>query len=301
MLLVGGNAVLAGLVVTGAFRTGQPLAAWFGVVMLILSVPAADWMLRSVRIASDSIAIQQWLRTTEMPFAAIRVYGIRRAWVYRSGQWTFLTLLAGDQRVDLALDYFRPGDVDRVMSVLADRVGPPASQIARPHTDWVAVLGVLGALLTVGIALVFTSIVLPSTLFAERLFSEGAALGVVTGFAIGIVIGRLIHPAPVAVGAVAAVTLLTACGSAALVVNVASRTEATRTVSVSVASKRWYLDHGRKMYVVDLVVDGAPKRLFPNEAGWARMNASQTFSGCVREGRLGFPVILQVTHSCVNP
>ena len=69
---------------------------------------------------------------------------------------------------------------------------------------------------------------------------------------------------------------------------------------VTVTSRQSFVDRGRTIYVVDLDVGGARKRLTPNEAGWQRFAESSRFDGCISHGRLGFDVIVQVTHACAN-
>jgi hypothetical protein len=296
LMLIAGMALL---IVAGAFRTGQPLVAWFGVAMLIGAVPLGDWYFRSIAISALDIAVVQALRTTAIRFDAIQSYGLRGSWSYRSGQWTYLTILGPHRRrIDLPISLFVRADVSRLLSILEERAGPPAPRMPRPPIDWLAGAAIFGALATVGMSMLVTSILLPPTVSGERLFSEGAAAGAVIGFLLGAALGRAIRRVPLAVAALASVMLLAAFGSGALAVNATAAPAPGRTVPVTVNSRHSFVDRGRTVYVVDLDVAGARKRLQPNEAGWQRLNEARSFDGCVRDGRLGFPIIVQLTHAC---
>lgn len=295
-------AFVVGLIVVGALRNGEPSVSWVGVAAALLFLPIVDWYRRTLVVAADGLVMRAFRLRTVLPYSEIEGYGFWKQYVYKSGTWVWLTIVGrGGARIDVPATVCRRKEIAQLLDVLAERA-PQARQIVprrapRSLRTWLAAAAAVAIVL---LSMLVVSVGMPSTLESDRLFSDAAAVGVVVGLALGVVIGAWIVPrAPAAAASATGIVLMTLMPAAAFVYNLRPVPGPMRTTETRVLSSRSYTDRDGKVdYVVDLDVDGTRKRLTPDRRAWERLPAGTTSPACVRKGALGFTLIVHLTQPC---
>ena len=300
VMLLAYGAVVA-LVVAGALRSGEVLVAWLGVAFAVVFLPVVEFYRRAVAIESGALVSLAFRSVRRIAFDDVVAWGIRRGYVYKSGTWSWLCIFGRDgTRIDIATDVYARQDVTRLVEILRERA-PRAGQIDPPRerigVRLYVVLGVGIALVALGLAVL--GITLPRTLEGPRLFSEAAALGLIAAAVLGGATAPLIVPrAPIAVVVVAMIVAMVLVPAGALVANMALRAP-LRTTGLTVVERKAYADdRGRVVYRVDVDIDRVRHRLSPAENVGRRLEQGKTFDICVRDGVLGYTVILSYAKAC---
>jgi len=299
ILLAYGSVV--GLVIVGALRSGEVLVAWVGVAFAVVFLPVVEFYRRGIAIEPGALVSLSFRNVRRIAFDDVVAYGIRRGYVYKSGTWSWLCVFGRDgARIDIALDVLARQDVARIIEVLRQRA-PRAGQIDPPRDRLGARLYVvLGAgIVLIALGLVVLGIVLPPTLEGQRLFSEAAALGLIAGAVVGTAAAPPIVPrAPIAVVVIAILSAMVLVPAGALAANMAMRAP-LRTTGLTVLERKVYADdHGRAAYRVDVDIDRVQHRLSPGGDVGRRLEQGRTFDICVRDGVLGYTVVLSYTNAC---
>jgi hypothetical protein len=302
MAILLGCAGLLGLVVVGAWRAQEPIAAWIGIGLALLLLPVVDFYRRTVWIEPDGLVATRFGVRTRIAYQDVEAFGYRTSWAARSGQWSWLTVLGlGGERIDVSVTTCGAEDVDRLVEVLELRA--PRARRVRPagpgRTPGLALVTTAAGLL-VALSLLVLGIALSRTLGGERLFGDAALVGTLLGLGLGALLGRRVVPTlPVAAVTAAALALMTAVPAGALLLNARTGALPPHDVPVEVLVRRSSRDKaGTVARDVDLDVGGTRERLRPDSALFDSLSTADRFSACVRPGGLGFPVLASLTRPC---
>jgi hypothetical protein len=292
---------LVALVVVGASRSDQPLVAWVGVAFAVVFLPVVAFYRRGVAIEGDALVAVAFRDVRRIAFADIAGYGIRRGYVYKSGVWSWLVVVARDgTRIDIALDVLARRDVARILDALRERA-PRARTIeaARPRMCARFYAVVIAGALLIALALVAVGVVLPRTLGGSTLFSQAAACGLVAGLVFGAAAARSLVPeTPIVVVVMGALAAMVVVPAVALFANMALPAP-LRTTRLTVLDRHAYADReGRIAYRTELELDGVHRRLSPPRDVARLLEKGRSFDACVRDGALGYVVILGFTRAC---
>ena len=141
------------------------------------------------------------------------------------------------------------------------------------------------------------------TLYAQRLFSISAALGLAAGLALGAAFGRKMAPRlPALALAGAGLSLMLAVPALAMLANARLAPQRWHTVQVKVLAHRITTDRrGAQRHDLTLAFDGVEKRFFPSSQEWEALPRADAFPACLREGALGSPIIVRLNDACPFP
>lgn len=162
---------------------------------------------------------------------------------------------------------------------------------------------VWGATALIGASLVVLHQAFAWTLFAQRLFSISAALGLAAGLALGAAVGRRIAPRlPALALAGAGLSLMLAVPALAMLANARFAPRRWHTAQVKVLAHRTTTDrHGAQRHDLTLAFDGVEKRFFPSSQEWEALPPGDAFPACLREGAFGSPIIVRLNDACPFP
>ena len=300
VMLVAYYALIA-LVVVGALRAQQPIAAWVGIALGVMFLPVIEIYRTALLIGDDALTLRSFLSTRRIAYADIAGYGDWKVWTYRSGMWHWIGIMAQDgRRIDAPISIWHRDDVEHLLGVLRRRA-PQAIQISPDPVR--SGIGVYAALI-IGTLIILATLLLlgpafERTLHAETLFDLSATAGIALGLGLGIAFGQhALRRSPATFATMSALVMMVLVPVVTMYGN-ALYPIAWHTARVDVLKHETRTGHGGAvLYLVDLDIGGVRKQLSPSAALWERLGAAPGYSACVAEGALGFQVVADYTQPC---
>lgn len=292
---------LIALVVVGALRARQPVAAWVGVAFGVLFLPAIDLYRTALVLGAEALTQRSFTSTRRIAWADVIGYGEWKAWTYRSGVWHWVGILGRDgTRIDVPITISRRADIDYLLAELQRRAPQAPRIVPEPVRSGVRVYLTLAlGLVIIAASLILLGAAFEHTLDAEGLFDISAAAGIVVGLVLGVAFGQRALPrSPATFATMSALVMLVVSPLVATYWN-AFHPSAWHTAHVTVLERQTRIDRkGRESRIVALDIDGVRKDLSPSRALFDRLGTGTTYSGCIATGGLGYPVIADYTRPC---